>query len=352
MSNSKKWSMTFLLICIFLLSAAGGLTALIDPFFHFHAPLAQLTYPIDTERYQNDGIAKQFEYDAVITGTCMSENFRASQFNDLFHTNAVKLCLNGSTCTELMNNLERALKANPNITTVLSSFDEWYMFDEKGLMRTDAEFPDYLYDTNPFNDVQYVLNKEVLFQYSVRVVGNTLEGLPTTDFDSYGAWDTTFGREIALSSYDRPERRPEQQSMTQAELQNLTAVLDDGVIRLAKENPNIQFCYFFPPYSILFWDGVHQNGAIDRQISAFRETSRRMLEQENIHLFAFYDDLERVTNLDLYYDTCHYCSTINERILERMAKGENELTLENYVSYWEKIRDMYEAYNYEQIFES
>ena len=47
----------------------GGLTAVVDPFFHFHKPLSGLAYPIDSERYQNDGISRHFTYDAVITGT-------------------------------------------------------------------------------------------------------------------------------------------------------------------------------------------------------------------------------------------------------------------------------------------
>ena len=66
----------------------GGL---VDPFFHYHKPLEQLAYPIDSERYQNDGISRNFTYDAVLTGTSMMENFKASRFDSLFGVASVKI---------------------------------------------------------------------------------------------------------------------------------------------------------------------------------------------------------------------------------------------------------------------
>lgn len=45
--------------------------------------------------------------------------------------------------------------------------------DDKDTMRYDlGEFPVYLYDSNPFNDVKYVFNRGVLF---TRVWPMTLE---------------------------------------------------------------------------------------------------------------------------------------------------------------------------------
>ena len=62
------------------LLAFGGLVAAVDPFFHFHGPAEGLSYALDSERYQNDGISRHFTYDAVMTGTSMTENFKASHF--------------------------------------------------------------------------------------------------------------------------------------------------------------------------------------------------------------------------------------------------------------------------------
>ena len=88
MSNSKKWSICCLVFALVILTAAGAMTTVIDPFFHYHAPLDGLQYPIDNQRYQNDGIVKHFSYDALITGTSMTENFKTSEFDTLFGVNS------------------------------------------------------------------------------------------------------------------------------------------------------------------------------------------------------------------------------------------------------------------------
>ena len=56
--NSRRFVKTVLAGTVTLLVIAGGLTALIDPFFHFHKPLKNLEYPLNrgSERYLNDGI--------------------------------------------------------------------------------------------------------------------------------------------------------------------------------------------------------------------------------------------------------------------------------------------------------
>ena len=83
----KKFLIQELTITGLLLIAVAGLVAYVDPFFHYHAPIDGFSYIMDNERYQNDGITRNFEYDALITGTSVSENFRASLVDELFGVN-------------------------------------------------------------------------------------------------------------------------------------------------------------------------------------------------------------------------------------------------------------------------
>ena len=62
----------------------AAVNMLIDPFLHYHAPLGGLQYPLKDERYQNDGIMRNYPYNAVITGTSMCQNFKPSEFDDLW----------------------------------------------------------------------------------------------------------------------------------------------------------------------------------------------------------------------------------------------------------------------------
>ena len=81
--ESKKGSVSLRAFVLAILFLIGSVTAWVDPFFHYHAPQDRLQYPINNQRYQNNGIVRHFSYDALITGTSMTENFMASEC-DLF----------------------------------------------------------------------------------------------------------------------------------------------------------------------------------------------------------------------------------------------------------------------------
>ena len=352
MNSSKFRCMVFLLISLGLLVALGGLTAVVDPFFHYHGPLKGLQYPIDNQRYNNDGIAKQFAYDAILTGTSMTENFKASEFDTLFGVNSVKTPFNGSSYREIHNHLQRAVKANPNIRLILRGFDGFNLFETVDYVRTDVAFPDYLYDENLPNDVQYLFNKDILCDYTLRVLTYTRSGGITTDFDTYSSWApySRFGRERVLERYDRPERLEQVFPFTEEDAQRLTENILHNAVGLAQENPQITFYYYFTPYSVAYLDQLHQLGSLERQFEAFRLATELMLETENIRLFSFYNDFETITNLDHYKDLEHHTAEINSLLLERMAADEYRLTKENYEEHWQEVLTFYQNYDYDSVF--
>ena len=55
-TDFKKWGIAVLALLLAALALLGSVTVIIDPFFHYHAPLGGLQYEIFYQRYQNDGI--------------------------------------------------------------------------------------------------------------------------------------------------------------------------------------------------------------------------------------------------------------------------------------------------------
>lgn len=348
--NSKTWSICFLSLVLVLMVTAAALTGIIDPFFHYHAPLEGLSYPIDNQRYQNDGIVKHFSYDGLITGTSMTENFKPSEFDALFGTNSIKVCYSGGTYDEITYNLHSALKANPNIRYVLYGLDEWNLYGGKDLILADGAYPTYLYDEDPFNDVQYLLNKDILTSNTIEVLDYTRKGGQTTSFDDYSVWEFPSGKEAVLAGYNRVEKTEAQTPFTQEMAQNLRQNLENNIVALAKAHPDTQFLYFFPLYSILNWDAHVQEGILGMHIDAMTLASEILTGVENIQLYSFYTDYETCTNFDNYRDIVHYHSGINSLLLQRMHAGEYRLTRDNYLAHWEEVRQFYSAYDYESIF--
>lgn len=347
--NSKKWSICLLSLWLVLLLGAASLTGIIDPFFHYHAPLEGLEYPINNQRYQNDGIVRNFSYDAMITGTSMTENFKTSEFDRLFDTNSIKVCYSGGTYQEITANMKKALEHNPGMRYVVFAIEEWFLYAGRDLILADGEYPLYLYDNNPFNDVKYLLNKEILCSNTLEVLDFTRRGNKTTTFDAYSSWEYPSGREVLLSGYNRPEIAQTAFQFTPDLAQNLRGNLEDTLVALAKAHPDTQFLLFFPPYSILNWDAHQREGLLNMHIDAMTLASEVLTPVENIQLYSFYTDYETCTNFDNYRDVVHYHSGINSLMLQRMQQGEYRLTPENYKSHWEEVRSYYSNYDYEAI---
>lgn len=351
MKNSKLWSICCLALALLLLLTVGGATAVIDPYFHYHAPLEQLEYPLDNQRYQNDGIVKHFSYDAMITGTSMTENFKTSEFDQLFGVNSVKISYSGGTFQELTATMEAAIEANPELKLVLLCIDEWFLFSGRDMILADGEYPTYLYDSNPFNDVKYLLNKSIFCDSTLGVLEYTRAGNRTTSFDDYGSWThIPIGRDAAMAQYSRKAPEPEQKLLTDELKSKIGDSLNASVLGLAKLHPDIQFLCYFPPYSILNWDAHDRAGTLQRQVEAFEVAAEQMLEVPNIRLFSFCTDFETITNLDNYRDSVHHSQQINSLLLQRMAAEEYLLTKENYRQHWQQVLDFYSAYDYEAIF--
>lgn len=349
MNNSKLWSILCILLVLALLLGIGGTTAKIDPFFHYHAPLEQLQYPLDNQRYQNDGIVRHFDYDALITGTSMTENFKTSEFDALFGVHSVKVSYSGGTWPELFSNLRQAFQANPDIKTVLFCIDEWFLFSGRDMILADGEYPTYLYDEDPFNDVQYLLNKEVFCSDTLGVLEYTAEGNQTTSFDDYGSWVFPYDRAVVLEGYARPEQE-EYYPFTEEHAANLKANLESTALALAKEYPDTEFLYYFPPYSILNWDNNNRMGTLEMHVEAFRMASDLLLTVPNIRLFSFYTDYETITDLNNYRDIVHHSNDINSLLLRRFAAGEYELTAETANAHWDEVLEFYAGFDYDALF--
>ena len=121
--DAKKFNILAIALTFLFISCMALVIIIIDPYFHYHAPISGLVYKFLEERYQNNGIVRHFEYDAIITGTSMTQNFKTSEMDKLFGTNAIKVTYSGGEYKEINDNLVVALRSNQNIKLVLRGVD-------------------------------------------------------------------------------------------------------------------------------------------------------------------------------------------------------------------------------------
>ena len=352
----KKWCIRCIVSVLTLLLIMGGSVAAVDPYFHYHRPLKDLSYRIYDERYQNDGILRHFAYDAVITGTSMTENFRTSELDQLFQVHAVKVPFAGASYKEINDRLKTAFQRDEPVRMVVRGLDCSMLLDAPDEMNyDDSIYPEYLYDDRLFNDVNYLLNKEVFLDMIRNVFLYTGSGEETTDFDSYANWNGAmkFGKEAVDLTYTRREERAEEKiPFTGRDRKNVRENITQNVIDLASKNPDTEFYLFFTPYSIYYWDAIDRDGSICQYLEAERYAISLLLQQENIHLFSFFTEFDMICDLNNYKDVQHYSEEINSQILRWMKEGKHELTPENYEAYCAEMRAFYLNYDYDALFEN
>ena len=355
--NSKKLIIIWLATVLIGLLLLGSWVYRIDPYIHYHTPkIDKYFYKLDGdyERSLNDGISKNFDYDAIITGTSMTENFKSSEMDELFNCTSIKIPYAGSSFKEINDSLERAVKANPNIKYVVRSVDLGKLFDDKDLMRDEmGNYPFYLYDQNPFNDVEYVLNEDVIWDkvYPMTVKSKEGEEPGITSFDQYASWHKSFnfGPDAVFEEYTSEGWDTAREIASSVKPQNVEPNISQNFVSIAKDNPDITFYYFFTPYSALWWKDYVDAGTLDELINAQIKTTELLLECENVKLYSFGDEFDITTNLNHYKDPYHYAEWINSFILEKMKDDEGLLTKENYESHFDEIHSFYKNFDFTSL---
>lgn len=354
--KEKKWCISFLLSYSILIFLITVLVVVIDPYFHYHAPIKGLSYVDDNKgEYVNDGISKNFSYNAMITGTSTTMGFHVEEANRVFNKDFVKVFFLGEGFKRINDNLVSAIDANPDLDFVIRGVDPiWFITDEneQGM----DEYPEYLYDDQIWNDVYYILNRDVLIGDVIPVIGQTIEKrLQGNEENTLNEGVYVTGKDNVVKRYNRQpkEIKVVEDEETAYFFDMLNRNLEKNVISTIRENPDITFYIFFPPYSICWWDSLNQYGTdvLKRRIDMEQFAIEKILEYENVRLFSFFNNFDLVCDLDNYGDEIHYAEKINSQILIWMKEGEYELTEDNYLDYIEEISDFYCNYDYDAIFE-
>ena len=352
--TSKSWVIRFIIGAFIILIICGGIVFAIDPYYHYRVPNNSLIYSVGVnQRNANNGIIKHFKYNAVITGTSMTDNFKASQFDDMYDVVSIKIPFEGASFKEINDNLETVFSINPDIEVVMRSLDLSSINCNADAMRYD-EYPEYLYDNRIINDINYLLNKRALFEgCGANVIMSTVRKRPYFDFDNYSNWDKEYryGKEVVFNTYGRPKKNSIIYELSSEDIARINENIEKNVIDLVAAHPNTRFIMFFPPYSICYWDGCNCGGTISETIQMQQIVIERLIGYENIELYSFFDDFELICNLDNYRDIAHYCGDVNSYILEQIKQGQHRITKDNYEEYIAKITDFYNNYDYDSLYD-
>ena len=320
----KRFGISVITVIILI----GVMVFLVDPFFHYHKPWFGLKAVLNDKEYQCIGTLRHFDYDALIVGSSVAENNDNSWYDEAFNCKSIKAIRSYGATADLCYLLDEAFSSGNDVKKVFYNIDPSSLNADTTPTYESTGCPMYLYDHNPFNDIRYLYNKGVIFEKIPYMLVNSY----IVDYDenlsyNWAKWKN-FAKEGALGLYFRPQTIKPMMDET---------VYDDklkGNIELltneVKNHPDTEFYFFFPAYSMLWWDGIYRTGERDAFIHCEKEMVVALLQYDNARIFCFQNDEEIITNLDNYMDSIHFSPEINKIMMDRMVSGENRMTEENY----------------------
>ena len=335
----KQFVKKFTLFSVLFLLFFGGMVILVDPFFHYHAPVGSLKAVVTKGEYQCIGTVKNFKYDSILLGSSVAENYNNKWFDEAFGGTTIKGIQRSGITVDLLYYLNNAIEAR-EIKNVYYSLDIPALTADPNKVYPDSSMPLYLHNDNLFDDVQYIWNKDVIFEHIPYMVAMSFLG----DYDEGESYNwakyKTFSKEGTLGNYS-----PVEQIAPMIQEEEYKTNIDANVAAIetvVKENPQITFRFICPPYSILWWDNAYRNGETMQNLYASTMAAKTLLSYENVEMYYFQNQEEIIADLDNYMDTIHFSDLINREIVNCMKEGKYRLTLENYEEELKKMENLSE----------
>lgn len=298
--------------------------AIIDPFYVFHMPLGGME-AIQTNRahYVARGLIRNADYDLLICGSSMCENFHIEDANKIFYggeNKCVKVVQHGSYSNDLRASLEAAAEAGKAKTIIMALDTAVFQKPDEGYR---SDMPSYTTEKiSIINIWPYLLNKDV-FRYALDLILQNIRGkVPSQD----SWWIMTgdfYSEQNVLNSYKNEILNLGFRDFDSQKAWNNLENIRKGVEACQKTGIEIQF--FIPPYSVASWDCKDYR----TELMTYKELWRELLVYSNVSIYATQFEEEIVTDFNNYRNQGHYSEAVCKRILRDISEGRTQLTADN-----------------------
>jgi len=320
-----------IIICIVV-----GINIVIDPFQIYKKATFHKTIFMK-EFYLNAGLIKQYDYDSVSVGSSMTQNFKIDELQEqLNFKKPIKLPVSGGSVVEHAMVLESAINTG-KVKNVLFGLDIF------SLNNTGNRLPEYLYDNSVWNDYKYIFSIDTLKRsFTYPFLHLTISKThPKLDYNLMFQWqhnypESYFSKEKVISAYISRSVNLDNSEDTDKITQDRMNGFNKYILKVVKDNPNIKFIFFYPPYSILTYKSMNKQN-LDSFFEVKKFINMQLKSLPNVQIYDFQDDWDVITDLDNYKDITHYHSKINSYMLKQISNKEKLANIDDYINFMKKI---------------
>jgi hypothetical protein len=342
----KRFIRNSILGACLMLAIVGALNYRVDPFQEYRIPS---TYPPRFyhafQRYENPGIARNYDFDRAIVSSSFLENVSGSEVDAAFgYGKTLNLCFSALTSYEAKELLESALAAG-KVKEVIYNVDFNAFSGDPNRIGVPVALPLYLYDARRWNDYPYLLSLATL-RKSIDILAGGHEPGYSEDRDRPWDWSGTaqFSAKGVVEYLDAADlnRRFKQPPRT---LDGMMKSFDANLVPLVRDHPGVKFIFVWPPYSILVWADFAQRRQLDVSLDFKRRFVAALAKYPNARFHDFQERSGWIEHLDDYRDMYHFSPRISSDMIKEIAADRERLTLENVDERNRRLREIALAAN-------
>jgi len=279
--------------------------------------------PIATnQRFSYPAVARDPRFDALVMGTSTSRLLDPESLGALTGAHFANLAMNSATAYEQQRIHELFVRHHPDLRYLVLGVDEiWCTRADDPDQYTFREFPEWMYDENPWNDLVYLFNDKAL-EEAVRMLELLLD-LRGPKYRSDGYRDFTadfpvYDRAAVAKRLHAPGGRDDN-----ADMPVLPALLRpdwhyvmlEELARLVADTPpETRIVLFFPP--------LHARYTAKR-VASFAECKGRVLDmfqdKPQVEVLDYLSVSPLTRNDDNYWDPLHFTREVSQLIERDIA---------------------------------
>ncbi|MFD0711937.1 copper amine oxidase N-terminal domain-containing protein [Paenibacillus sp. GCM10027626] len=298
----------------------------VDPLQFYHKATWYKPVFSNEQRYQNPGLAKNYDYDTIILGSSMTENFIPSVVNKDLGGKSIKLSIRGSYAEE-QNDIAKVAFRTGKVKQVLWGID--YFALKPANLDAQGPYPHYLYDENRWNDYKYWFNVtpyQELAKGLFKRFTATENGKRMMELEYLYNWNyyVLYGKKYVMNFYKKALTNEIRTGMNEEPLEVVQENFTKYVESLIKEHPEAEFKIYYPPYSILrqaVWRDLNVQ-RYEQQLTMKQWMFDRLKQYPNVKIYDFQSEDEWTFNLDLFKDLSHHNMNVNTWISNAIGRND------------------------------
>lgn len=346
---SKRFFVWVMLIFISLVSVYIAIVYWVDPFFQYRVKDNQyFILPV----FVNPGLARNGDYNTVIIGSSMIQNFDLSILRKKPNIKPVKLGLGGMNIPEI--GVTYNLTKKDQVKTFIINFD----LPQFNLYNPPVKYPDYLYKDGVWNKMKYLFSYDAAYRYTpvnivlpiwIKYGKNVPESITfRTKLDNLGNFisESEFSKERVKSLYlsGQTVTFPQMDGMEDRMRNNLDSLQKYVDFNTYKDK---EYIIMFPPFSALYWHLTKSDGYHDQYIKFTKDVITTLGKYKNVKIL-FYCDMDEIINLDNYTDITHYSPQVAKVIVENIFSDRyiiNQINMDKRMSRLDSLVQVFEQEN-------